>query len=127
MAKIRLQNFICFAFQIRGTTLCPSTEIKWNFSFSNGNSFLLGKHEWLDLKPGIFKYAVSKNSTCDLAVGQTIDHEIEVSSSTGKERHIQPMIQSYIEQTKIWKHCIANSYWVYPGNRADRLPVRIHN
>lgn len=28
MAKIRLQNLICFAFQIRGTTLCPSTEIK---------------------------------------------------------------------------------------------------
>lgn len=28
MAKKRLQNFICSAFQIRGTTLCPSTEIK---------------------------------------------------------------------------------------------------
>lgn len=85
MAKIRLQNLICFAFQIRGTTPCPSIEIKQNFSFSNGNSFVLGKHEWLDLKPGIFKYTVSKNSMCDLAARHIIDHEIEVSSSTGKD------------------------------------------
>lgn len=87
VAKIRLQNLSCFAFQIRGTTLCPSTETKENFSFSNGNSFVLGKHEWLHLKPGVFKYTVSKNSMCELAVRQIINHEIEVSSSSGKERH----------------------------------------
>lgn len=32
-------------------------------------------------------YTASKNGMCDLAVRQIIDHEIEVSTSTGKERH----------------------------------------
>lgn len=60
VARRKLQNLISFAFQTRGTPLCSSAEIKQNFVFSNGNHFALGKHEWLDLKPGIYQYTVSK-------------------------------------------------------------------
>lgn len=59
-AKIKLQNLICFAFQTRGATLCSALRLSRTLVFSNGNSFVPGKHEWLDLKLGMRKYTVSK-------------------------------------------------------------------
>lgn len=96
MAKVRLQNLILVLLFKSEKQHCWSVE---NFVSSNGNSFALGKREWLDLKPSMC-YASTQRPKQYAWLGsqKIINHERE-ALSIEENVHTACVLQTGREQS----------------------------